>query len=132
MNMKALLLPAACLPVTGLIFDLWAARSLIKDFKKGEKGESTINHFNNSNKILFTFNTISLITTIASLYFLGLLGTTLGIIAVGAHCLPLVGRVCFWGYKISFEKIVTDPTLMAIIRCCWASFCSNSKYIGLF
>ncbi len=111
MSMKALLLPAACLPVTGLIFDLWIARSLIKGFKKGKKDENAIEHFNNDNKILFKFNTISLITTIASLYFLGLLGTTLGIIAVGAHCLPLVGRVCFWGYKISLKNIVQPQPL---------------------
>ncbi len=48
------------------------------------------------NVLLLVFNTIALITTVASLYFLGFLGTTLGSIAIGVHCLPLVGRVCWW------------------------------------
>ncbi len=103
-----------CLPgVSPLIDVTLGAKELRVDFDEAVKlgKEKSLQKFSNQIKDLkecnigvLVFNTIALISTVASLYFLGFLGTTLGSIAIGFHCLPLVGRAYWWHAINNLEK----------------------------
>ncbi len=83
------------LEITDLRVDF--AKALAPDSMKSRTVLSReIKNLKASNTTLLVLNTVALITTVASLYFLGFLGTTLGSIAIGFHCLPLIGRVFWW------------------------------------